>query len=84
MSNFVLQTASNLLKFRIMASKVFSAAIVGFDSQIIEIEADISFGLRSFDIVGLPDKAVEESKERVRIAIKPVDSSHLSRKQKKS
>ncbi len=53
-----------------MASKVFSAAIVGFDSQIIEIEADISFGLRSFDIVGLPDKAVEESKERVRIAIK--------------
>ena len=44
-----------------MASKVFSAAIVGFDSQIIEVEADISFGLRSFDIVGLPDKAVEES-----------------------
>jgi len=53
-----------------MASKVFSTAIVGFDSQIIEVEADISFGLRSFDIVGLPDKAVEESKERVRIAIK--------------
>ena len=53
-----------------MASKVFSAAIIGFDSQIIEIEADISFGLRSFNIVGLPDKAVEESKERVRIAIK--------------
>ena len=44
-----------------MASKVFSAAIVGFDSQIIEIEADVSFGLRRFDIVGLPDKAVEES-----------------------
>ena len=44
-----------------MASKVFSTAIVGFDSQIIEVEADISFGLRSFDIVGLPDKAVEES-----------------------
>jgi len=53
-----------------MASKVFSTAIVGFDSQIIEIEADISYGLRRFDIVGLPDKAVEESKERVKIAIK--------------
>jgi magnesium chelatase family protein len=53
-----------------MASKVFSAAIIGLDSQIIEVEADITRGLRRFDIVGLPDKAVEESKERVRSAIK--------------
>lgn len=53
-----------------MLSKVFSAAIVGLDAQIIEIEVETSFGLRHFNIVGLPDKAVEESKERVSSAIK--------------
>ncbi len=53
-----------------MASKVFSTAIIGLDSQIIEVEADTVRGLRRFDIVGLPDKAVEESKERVRAAIR--------------
>jgi len=52
-----------------MLSKVLSAAIVGLDAQIIEVEVDVSFGLRSFNIVGLPDKAVEESKERVGAAI---------------
>ena len=44
-----------------MPSKVFSAAIVGLDAQIIEVEVDASYGLRHFEIVGLPDKAVEES-----------------------
>ena len=53
-----------------MPSKVYSAAIVGLDAQIIETEADVSYGLRSFNIVGLPDKAVEESKERTASAIK--------------
>jgi len=53
-----------------MSSKVFSAAVVGLDSQIIEIEVDASYGLRHFEIVGLPDKAVQESKERVASAIK--------------
>jgi magnesium chelatase family protein len=53
-----------------MASKIFSAAIVGLDAQIIEVETDVSYGLRNFTIVGLPDKAVEESKERVGSAIK--------------
>ena len=53
-----------------MSSKVFSAAITGLDAQIIEIETDVSYGLRCFNIVGLPDKAVEESKERVGAAIK--------------
>jgi magnesium chelatase family protein len=53
-----------------MPVKVFSAAIVGLDSQIIEVEVDASYGLRHFEIVGLPDKAVEESKERVGTAIK--------------
>jgi len=53
-----------------MPSKVLSAAVIGLDSQIIEVETDVSFGLRSFEIVGLPDKSVEEAKERVGAAIK--------------
>jgi len=52
-----------------MLAKVFSAAIVGLDAQIIEAEVDCSYGLRHFEIVGLPDKAVEESRERVGAAI---------------
>ncbi|GAI00891.1 unnamed protein product, partial [marine sediment metagenome] len=39
-------------------------------AQIIEVEVDASYGLRHFEIVGLPDKAVQESKERVGAAIK--------------
>jgi magnesium chelatase family protein len=58
-----------------MPSKVYSAAIVGLDSQIVEVETDVAFGLRSFSIVGLPDKAVEESKERVGSAIKSIKFS---------
>ena len=53
-----------------MSSKVYSAAIVGLDAQIVEVETDVSYGLRSFHIVGLPDKAVEESKERIGAALK--------------
>ncbi len=53
-----------------MPSKVLSAAIVGLDAQPVEVEIDTSYGLRSFNIVGLPDKAVEESKERVASAIR--------------
>jgi len=52
-----------------MPSKIYSAAIVGLDAQIIEIEVETSYGLRSFNIVGLPDKAVQEAKERVGAAI---------------
>ena len=53
-----------------MVSKIFSAAVTGLDSQLIEIEAETSYGLPKFNIVGLPDKAIEESKERVSTAIK--------------
>ncbi|OHB23060.1 MAG: magnesium chelatase [Parcubacteria group bacterium RIFCSPLOWO2_02_FULL_40_12] len=51
-------------------SKVFSAAIIGLDAIPIEVEVDTSRGLPSFNIVGLPDKAVEESKDRINSAIK--------------
>lgn len=53
-----------------MLAKVYSAAIVGLEAQIVEIEVDISFGLRSFNIVGLADKAIEESKERIVAVLK--------------
>ncbi len=49
-----------------MPSKVFSAAIVGLDAQIIEVETDVSYGLPVFNIVGLPDKAVQESTVRIK------------------
>jgi len=50
-------------------SKIFSAAITGLEAQIIEVEVEASYGLRRFDIVGLPDKSVQEAKERVGAAI---------------
>jgi magnesium chelatase family protein len=54
-----------------MLARVFSAAVVGLDGVLVEVEVDIqNQGLPSFTIVGLPDKAVEEAKERVRSAIK--------------
>ncbi len=56
---------------RIMSSKILSAAVIGLNSEIVEVEADTGPGqLGSFAIVGLPDKAVEESKERVRLAVR--------------
>ncbi len=53
-----------------MLAKVRSGAIVGLDGAIVEVEVDISSGLPSFIIVGLPDAAVQEAKERVRAAIR--------------
>ena len=53
-----------------MLAKVLSAAVVGLDAVPIEVEIDVvKKGLPSFTIVGLPDKAVEEAKDRVRSAI---------------
>ncbi len=53
-----------------MSSKVLSAAVVGLNCELVEVEADTSRSQPKFFIVGLPDKAVDESKERVRSAIK--------------
>ncbi|TSC90689.1 MAG: magnesium chelatase family protein [Parcubacteria group bacterium Gr01-1014_2] len=51
-------------------SKIFSAAILGLDAIPIEVEVDTSRGLPSFNIVGLPDKTVQESKDRINSAVK--------------
>lgn len=53
-----------------MLSKVNSCAVIGLDCEPVEVELDISPGLGGITVVGLPDTAVQESKERVRSAIK--------------
>ncbi|HHX59571.1 MAG TPA: YifB family Mg chelatase-like AAA ATPase [Epulopiscium sp.] len=53
-----------------MYCKLTSCALKGVDGLIVTVEVDISNGLPSFDLVGLPDSSVRESKERVRSAIK--------------
>ncbi|MFH1775557.1 MAG: YifB family Mg chelatase-like AAA ATPase [Chloroflexota bacterium] len=53
-----------------MLARVKSAAVVGLDGQLVDVEVDISPGLPSLTIVGLPDAAVQEAKERVRAAIR--------------
>lgn len=53
-----------------MLAKVHSAQVTGLRADIIDIEVDISKSLKSFTIVGLPDKAVEEAKDRISAAIK--------------
>lgn len=53
-----------------MFSELKSVGLFGIDSYMIEVEADISSGLPAFDIVGLPDTAVKESRDRVRAALK--------------
>lgn len=53
-----------------MLSNIISCVLRGLDGEIVNVETDISNGLPSFSIVGLPDTAVRESKERIRAAIK--------------
>lgn len=54
-----------------MPAKVYSAATVGLDAEVVEVEVDVlTGGLHSFTIVGLPDTAIKESRDRVGAAIK--------------
>ena len=53
-----------------MNPRIYSAALQGLDAQLVEVEATLSSGLRSFLIVGLADTAVKEARERVHSAIK--------------
>lgn len=53
-----------------MLSKIMSFALSGLEGVPVEVETDINKGMVSYDLVGLPDAAVKESKERVRSAIK--------------
>ncbi len=53
-----------------MLAKVLSASVLGVDAYLVEVEVDLSNGLPAYEVVGLPDTAVKEAKERVRAAIK--------------
>ena len=52
-----------------MALEIISATHRGLDGVLINVEVDITRGIPSFNIVGLPDTSIKESKERVRLAI---------------
>ncbi len=53
-----------------MLSKVFSAANTGFNGKLVEIECDITGGIPGITIVGPPNKAIDEAKERMRSALR--------------
>lgn len=63
-----------------MLSIVKSVALHGLQGYLVNIQVDISSGMPSFEIVGLPDVSIKESKERVRTAIKNSGVEFLSRK----
>lgn len=53
-----------------MFAQVISAAVIGIDAELIEIQCDVARGFPGFSVVGLPEKEVTESRERIRSAIK--------------
>lgn len=61
-----------------MISKILSATVIGLDAEIIEVEVDVTNGLPATIVVGLPDTAVQEARERVKSAIKNSDAKYPS------
>ena len=53
-----------------MVEKTYSMGLYGLEAFPVEVEADLSQGLPAFELVGLPDAAVKESRDRVRAAVK--------------
>lgn len=53
-----------------MLARVYSCAVIGLEGVVVEVEVDYSNGLPAVIIVGLPDAAVQESRERVQTAVK--------------
>jgi magnesium chelatase family protein len=63
-----------------MLAKALTRAVVGLDGAIIEVEVDHTNGMPAFAIVGLPDAAVQEAKERIRAAIRNSDCTFPDRR----
>ena len=59
-----------------MLARVYSCAVIGLDGVVVEVEVDYGQGLPKMSIVGLPDEAVKESRERVFSAIKNAGLSY--------
>ena len=53
-----------------MLAQIQSASVVGLEASMVGVELDVSPGLPTFSIVGLPDTAVREARERVRAAVR--------------
>ena len=53
-----------------MLANTQTCAVIGLDGYVVQVEVDISPGLPAFNIVGLPDTAIQEAKERVRAALR--------------
>ncbi len=53
-----------------MLARVTSCAVIGLEGALVEVEVDVSNGLPAFIVVGLPDAAVQEARERVRAAVR--------------
>jgi len=53
-----------------MLAKVWGSTVCGLDAYLVDVEVDVAQGMPTFDIVGLPDTAVKEARERVRSAVK--------------
>ena len=56
-----------------MAISLFSCSYFGIDTYIVEVEVDLSRGLPVFNIVGMGDQAISESKERIRSCFKNME-----------
>ena len=53
-----------------MLARLWSAALLGVEASLVRVEVDVSFGLPTFSMVGLPDSSVRESRDRVRSTIR--------------
>lgn len=63
-----------------MISNIKTISLNGLEGNLVEVQTDISGGLPNFEIVGLPDVSVKESKERIKVAIKNSGYEFPSRK----
>jgi magnesium chelatase family protein len=63
-----------------MIAKIFSSCVIGIEAHEVTVETDIGGGLPGINIVGLPDAAIKESRDRIKSAIKNSDFSFPTRK----
>ena len=63
-----------------MVSIIKSMALNGIDGYLVEVQTDVTSGIPSFNVVGLPDTSIKESKERVKASIKNININIPSRK----
>ncbi len=67
-----------------MLAKVYSAILDGLEGKIVEVETGLMSGLSNFMIVGLADKAIQEAKERLTLALKSINAKPPTKFNKKT